>query len=183
MSDAVVIIDDGATTYIQGGMQGPPGVGVPIGGTIGQSLVKASNADLDTVWSSVSSGGANVTISSQNADSITLPTGTPVAIQTPGVVRAKASDNTRPAIGLLTLQSVTNTTAIVQLTGSLTLADWTNVAGVVSLTPRQLYYVDYTTPGKLTTTVPTATGQLIQIVGVAITTDTLDIILNPPVLL
>lgn len=32
------------------GEQGDPGVGVPVGGTTGQVLAKASNADYDTLW-------------------------------------------------------------------------------------------------------------------------------------
>jgi hypothetical protein len=36
--------------------QGQPGVGVPAGGTTGQSLVKASNANYDTTWSNAGSG-------------------------------------------------------------------------------------------------------------------------------
>lgn len=36
---------------------GPPGVGVPAGGTTGQSLVKASDTDYDTEWDDVAGGG------------------------------------------------------------------------------------------------------------------------------
>lgn len=36
--------------------QGQPGVGVPAGGTTGQSLVKASNTNYDTAWSNAGSG-------------------------------------------------------------------------------------------------------------------------------
>jgi hypothetical protein len=42
------------------GIQGPkgdPGAGVPIGGTTGQALVKASDTDMDTIWSDVASNG------------------------------------------------------------------------------------------------------------------------------
>jgi hypothetical protein len=38
---------------------GPAGVGVPAGGTTGQALVKASDADYDTEWTSVVGGGAD----------------------------------------------------------------------------------------------------------------------------
>jgi hypothetical protein len=38
---------------------GPAGVGVPSGGTTGQALVKASNADYDTEWDDVVGGGAD----------------------------------------------------------------------------------------------------------------------------
>jgi hypothetical protein len=37
--------------------QGPPGIGVPTGGTTGQVLTKSSNASFDTQWSTGGSGG------------------------------------------------------------------------------------------------------------------------------
>lgn len=40
--------------------QGPPGPGVPEGGTTGQVLVKKSNADFDTLWSSSGAGTGDV---------------------------------------------------------------------------------------------------------------------------
>ena len=56
MSRTIVDVGD---TYevIEVGIQGPQGVGIPVGGTTGQSLVKNSNADHDTTWSTVSGGG------------------------------------------------------------------------------------------------------------------------------
>ena len=39
------------------GSTGTVGIGVPTGGTTGQSLVKASNANYDTTWSTVTGGG------------------------------------------------------------------------------------------------------------------------------
>jgi hypothetical protein len=45
------------------GDQGDPGVGVPTGGTTGQALVKTSNADYDTEWSTPASSGANTSLS------------------------------------------------------------------------------------------------------------------------
>lgn len=40
--------------------QGPPGPGVPDGGTTGQVLIKASNADQDTAWGSAGAGMGDV---------------------------------------------------------------------------------------------------------------------------
>lgn len=42
------------------GVDGSDGVGVPPGGTTGQALVKGSNTDYDTQWSSISGGGASL---------------------------------------------------------------------------------------------------------------------------
>jgi hypothetical protein len=43
------------------GPAGPAGVGVPVGGTTGQVLTKASGADYDTNWQTVSGGGGGIT--------------------------------------------------------------------------------------------------------------------------
>lgn len=45
------------------GANGADGQGVPVGGTTGQVLSKASNTDYDTVWTTPSAGGGE-TISS-----------------------------------------------------------------------------------------------------------------------
>ena len=42
------------------GQQGEPGEGVPVGGTTGQSLVKASNVNYETTWVTVQGGTAGV---------------------------------------------------------------------------------------------------------------------------
>lgn len=49
------------------GADGADGVGVPAGGTTGQSLVKASNDDFDTEWTTIS-GGASVDDTVYGAD-------------------------------------------------------------------------------------------------------------------
>lgn len=40
----------GAVSVVSGGPPGPPGLGIPQGGTTGQVLVKRSNADYDVGW-------------------------------------------------------------------------------------------------------------------------------------
>lgn len=40
------------------GPPGPPGVGVPPGGTTGQTLTKLSNNDYDTAWRTPAGGGS-----------------------------------------------------------------------------------------------------------------------------
>ena len=129
-------------------------------------------------------GGSNAVFKSlTNADSVTLPIGTPVSAQSPGVVQAKSSDATRPAVGVVAAAGAVGVACLVQLSGALQLSDWTAVLGVASLVPRQLYFVDPVTPGKLTMTVPTTAGQLLQIVGVGLTTDTLGLQIEQPLLL
>ncbi len=51
------------------GPQGPAGVGVPAGGTTGQALVKASGANYDTTWTTISAtpGGSSGQVQYNNA--------------------------------------------------------------------------------------------------------------------
>lgn len=50
----ITVTSSGVTLTVQ---QGQPGVGVPSGGDIGQTLVKLSNANYDTGWASAFAGG------------------------------------------------------------------------------------------------------------------------------
>jgi hypothetical protein len=133
----------------------------------------------------ISGGSATnaIVFASSNADSVTLPAGSPVAAQPPGIARAKASDSTRSAVGLLASASLSGNPATVQTDGTLTLADWTAVLGTASLAPRQLYFVDPLNAGKLTAAVPTSAGQQIQSVGTGLTTDTMLISIRRPFLI
>jgi len=49
------------------GANGAAGVGVPVGGTTGQALVKASAANYDTTWAAVASGGASLAVQDATA--------------------------------------------------------------------------------------------------------------------
>lgn len=56
----VIEIDTGAAEVVEiveKGPKGDPGAGLPPGGTTGQALLKASNADGDTEWGDVGGGG------------------------------------------------------------------------------------------------------------------------------
>jgi len=96
------------TITIDRGATGPAGVGVPTGGTTGQVLIKASNANYDTTWFTTS-GLGTVT----NVSALTLgTTGTDVS-------STVANSTTTPVITLnLPTSSATNR-------GLLSAADWT----------------------------------------------------------
>lgn len=53
------IVSDGATVVIERIAKGEAGIGVPVGGTTGQVLAKASNADDDTHWVTSAAGGGS----------------------------------------------------------------------------------------------------------------------------
>lgn len=78
------------------GDEGPAGPGVPAGGTTGQVLAKASNADNDTEWVNQSGGSASMTILSYGnstwADFI-------AAYRANSIVYCRASVSTDPSAG------------------------------------------------------------------------------------
>lgn len=59
--------------------------------------------------------------------------------------------------------------------GELELSDWSQAAGVTTLTPGAVYYLDPSYDGRLTSTAPTADGVYVVKVGRALTTTMLDI--------
>lgn len=124
-------------------------------------------------------GGVSSTLT--NVDSVNLPAGTVVCAQSGGFVRA--SSPLLPAMGLITTAINVGAGGLVQVGGALVLSDWTSVIGTTNLVPRQLYYLDPLNPGKLTTTVPTATGQICQVVGQGLTGSTLAILVQYPIVL
>ncbi len=54
----VVVVSETAIDILTIGAT--PGVGVPMGGTTGQILAKASDTDFDTVWQDETGGGGGV---------------------------------------------------------------------------------------------------------------------------
>ena len=67
---------------------------------------------------------------------------------------------------------------------SLTTGEWDAVAGTTGgLTAGTTYYVSPCTAGLLTATCPTSVGQLVIIVGVALSTTVLDLKIQEPILL
>jgi hypothetical protein len=51
-SSTVVVTEDGSTVIVQ-----TPVLQIALGGSTGQLLIKASNTDLDTTWTSTLDGG------------------------------------------------------------------------------------------------------------------------------
>jgi hypothetical protein len=65
-----------------------------------------------------------------------------------------------------------------------TTTQWDAVAGTTGgLAANTLYYLDPATPGKMTSTAPTTVGQLVVIVGRALSTTELELLLELPILL
>jgi hypothetical protein len=110
-----------------------------------------------------------------NAGAITI--GMPVYVKGNGNVdkASAAAAGTRAVLGLVKDASIAAAASgFIQTDGVLTSADWTAVAGVATLTAGAIYYLS-TTAGQLTTTPPSSSGNYVCKVGIAISTDTLEI--------
>ena len=102
-----------------------------------------------------------------------------------GVVLAVATDATQPAVGLALAGAAPTFSATVQTDGLFTLADWTGVTdeASVTLSSHAIYFLSPTTPGHITVTPPAAGGQALQRIGRAVSSVTLDLSVEDPILL
>jgi hypothetical protein len=126
-------------------------------------------------------------VSKTNGNVGVVVIGTPVYVKNDGQVdKAKAdASGTIQILGLVKDLSVDPAAAgIIQTDGVLTAttAQWDAVAGTTGgLSPGAVYYLDAATAGKLTGTAPTATGQFVVRVGLALSATELDISTTAPI--
>lgn len=99
-----------------------------------------------------------------------------------GIVKANATDTSKPAVGLMTADTADTISGAVQTDGPFTLADWTAVIGSASLAAHTLYFLS-TTGGLLTATPPSVGGNVVQRIGRAVSATTLAIEIGPTILL
>lgn len=120
------------------GAQGPPGQGVPVGGTINQVLSKNSSTDYDTSWKTPSSSGTVTSVTSANADiAVATTTTTPVLTLNSGtganqIVKLTAADKL-PAVdgSLLTnLPSGSSSSVPTNIQVFTSTGTWTKPAGI-----------------------------------------------------
>lgn len=141
----------------------------------------------------IGQGGTNYKIggdggnsySAENKEGAEIAAGMACAVHSSGVgvVKASAADNTKIAVGLIKTTTADTFAGDVQTEGLFTLTDWTAVIGAATLAAKATYFLSPTTPGMLTATPPTTTGQVVQIVGTAVSADTLDLTMETPILL
>lgn len=117
-----------------------------------------------------------------NKSGSTFVVGSPVTTHSSGtgVVLAGSADNNANAVGLATLGVADGAAETVQTSSHFSLADWTAVTGTATLTARAVYFLS-DTPGMLTDTAPIS--GVLQVVGRAVAPDTLEINLQPSILL
>lgn len=99
--------------------------------------------------------------------------------------RANASGTSR-CLGLAAAAISNGATGTIQVNGIVTLstAEWDALAGTTGgLTYDSTYYLSPSTAGLLTATCPTTVGQLVVIVGVALSTTELNVKISEPILL
>mgnify|MGYP003146574639 CR=1 FL=1 len=122
--------------------------------------------------------------STENKEGATIEAGQIVATHSSGtgVVLANATDTSVPAVGLMRAQTADTVSGDVQTDGVYELSDWTNVIGATTLSAKAKYYLD-TTDGLLTATPPSTSGNIVQLVGRAISPTKLDISIGPRILL
>lgn len=123
-----------------------------------------------------SSGATGLGLYAENKDTVAIPRGGIVANHSSGVgiQRAVATSTSYPAIGLAAEAIAVGNVGEIQTEGLIESSDWSLVTGTVALAAKATYFLD-STSGKLTTTAPSTTGYIVQIVGVAVNTTTLDI--------
>lgn len=123
----------------------------------------------------------------ENKSGGTLPAGRVVAVHSSGagVTEADATDDTLPTVGLAVAPVAASVAGEYRTDGPLSLADWSGCleSGAAYLSPKSLYFLSATTPGTLTPTAPTTVGRVVQSVGYALTSDTLQIEIEIPILL
>lgn len=96
---------------------------------------------------------------------------------------ASATDDTKNAIGFVGESAIASTASgYIQTSESITMADWTGIAGSASLTPGAIYFLS-ATAGKITATTPATSGNISQIVGKAVSATELLITIRERILL
>lgn len=125
-----------------------------------------------------------------NGDAVAaLVIGTPVYVSAADtVLQAQADDvATAEVLGLVsdvTIAAEAEGRVLTDGRLAATTAQWDAVTGEVGgLTAGSVYYVDPDTAGLITTTAPTADGDVVARVGKALSTTILEISINPPILL
>lgn len=131
-----------------GGGTGPPGVGVPVGGTTGQVLTKNSATNYDTGWSTPSSGGGGSTSYAVSQAAHGFTTGQAVYYNGTTWLLAKADNASTLGVGVVQVVDANNFNVVTA--GPLT--------GLTGLTAGQYYFVSDVTAGTLSLVEPTSSS-------------------------
>jgi len=86
-------------------------------------------------------------------------------------------------VGVCTLGATSGNTCEFLTEGVVSISDWTECIGSVSLSPGTLYFLDPSNPGQMVTVAPTTVTQTVVIVGRAVSAQVLDLTITQPILL
>lgn len=118
-------------------------------------------------WQLVAGGGGGIIVAAIQA-SENISAGAIVNVWNssgPRIRNANATDNTKPANGFILASVTTGNNAIFFGSGQI-------ITGLSTLTPGSTYFLD-TSSGGINATAPSAAGNLVQALGVALSTTTL----------
>lgn len=113
-----------------------------------------------------------------------FPAGTPLAMDPAGelVLADATAPHTAVCVGLLLQSAAAGARAYYTSDGELSLADWTAVTTVGPLlSPGVRYFLDPGKPGTITTICPTQPGVYAAPIGVALSSNLLEVEINLPV--
>lgn len=99
-----------------------------------------------------------------------------------GLAGANATATAR-VVGLSLNEAIPGNLCEYLTEGRMERADWTEIAGTEFLTPGAPYFLGADTPGQITQNAPTAVGHYVVYLGRATTPTSLDIEIEPPILL
>ncbi len=145
------------------------------------TIYDASAGGHRTITKSAIIAGITENYSAENKHGSTIGEGCAVATHSSGtgIVKAIATGLAKPCVGFMVAATLNTVAGDVQTDGIFTMEDWTAVAGTATLT-RGIYYLD-NEAGKITATATDIDGQIVQVVGYAISPTDLDISITPPI--
>lgn len=123
-------------------------------------------------------------LTGENKDVVTIFAGQPVAVHSSGVgfVLADATAPGKEAVGLAQTDIAVGVSGPVLIDGLLQMDDWTEATGSETLAPRSQWFLS-TVAGKLSTTAPTVTGNIVQSVARSVAPDMVKIEVDEETLL
>ena len=152
---------------------------------IKKPLVIGSNGEIEQLQAgdNILAGSTTQSFSAINENAGAISQGQVVFVSSSGKVNLanNAAEATAKAIGVVEDASIASRASGSVLTdGTITVADWTAIAGASTLTAGSVYFLDGV-DGNITTTPPTLAGSYIVRIGTAISTTTLEVSISRPI--
>lgn len=152
---------------------------------IKKPLVIGSNGEIEQLQAgdNILAGSTTQSFSAINENAGAISQGQVVFVSSSGKVNLanNAAEATAKAIGVVEDAFIASTASGSVLTdGTITVADWTAIAGAPTLTAGSVYFLDGV-DGNITTTPPTLAGSYVVRIGTAISTTTLEVSISRPI--